>query len=302
MKINIVELKSQFSSANYYRSCKSLVNKIGSHFQWTPDIMDTDLYDANYSEIVRVIIDKYTIRNPGQLSSKLSSLNYPMKLSGYTGEFSTRAKVCRTNVQFTADPPLEKNTISWNDMLEILKTARSKAKTKGAALLCTTYMHGYCLRCGEIALTSIIDDLKYNFLDIPNLKWYIRASTTKNRSDREFSVTQAYVDEIKPFIRATGFLIGKVNGGPYTSNFTLKTVGLNNMGFTVNSVRNSFETANHDSDESNDAKTEKSLTLGHTVNTAIAHYTPPIIIKKRIRPIIKLKEKPQIYYWKNNPK
>jgi hypothetical protein len=275
--IYLPDYRHKFSSDNYYKSCKAIINKINGHFGFVMDYLPVSEYETLHDDIVQVLLDNYTIRNNDQLSSKMGHIYGAMKVSGYSGSFMNKGM--KLQLVPIEPQPLVKDVPLWIDMLGLIKKAIALTPHTGGFVLGTTYFHGYVLRCGEIANTCTIEHSKYNFLDCVNKKWHIRADLTKNRRARTFSVSQAYLDEIAPYIKKTGFLISKKNGQPYKGNFTLATVTL--CGFTVNDVRNSYETMSYNREDINEE--EKNLisenVLGHCPAVARAYYTPPIVVK-----------------------
>lgn len=272
--VYLPNIRNKFSSDNYYQSCKAVINKVNGHYGWPMDYLPISEFEARHDEIVQLMLDNYTIRNSDQLYSKMSHLYGAMKAAGYDGEFRNRGMAVR---QVPVLPkPLEKNTPSWNEMLVKFDQALQNCSHIGGRVIALTYKHGYTLRCGEIANTCIEDKKGYNYLDTTDLIWHIRAEKTKNRTSRSFSVTREYIDAIKGYIKKGGFLVSKKSGLPYTGNFTLSTVGLS--GFTVNDVRNAYETMNYArSDIDEEEKNRISVTvLGHCPAVARAFYTPPI--------------------------
>jgi len=272
--IYLPTIRNKFSSDNYYQSCKAVVNKVNGHYGWPMDYLPISEFETRHDEIVQLMLDNYTIRNSDQLYSKMSHLYGAMKAAGYKGEFRNRRMAVR---QVPVIPkPLVKQTQTWDEMLVRFDQALQECNHIGGHVIALTYKHGYVLRCGEIANTCIEDKEGYNYLDTENLVWHIRAERTKNRTDRSFSVTRAYVEAVKRYIKKGGFLVSKKSGSPYTGNFTLSTVGLS--GFTVNDARNAYETMNYartDIDE--EEKNRISVTvLGHCPAVARAFYTPSI--------------------------
>lgn len=276
MKVYLPSIREKFTSDNYYRSCKAIINKVNSHFGWSMDYLHVTAYEQHHDEIVQVMLDNYTIRNNDQLSSKMGHIYGAMKVAGFHGTFQEKGLALK---QVPVHPkPLVKNTPCWSDMTETLNQAIKNAAHPGAIVLALCYKHGYVLRCGEIANTCTKDNPKYNYLDTKECIWYIRAALTKNRQDRFFPVTQKFIEDISPYIKSSGFLISKRSGQPYTGNFTLATVGL--QGFTVNDVRNSYETMNYNRLGTGiDDETRNNISinvLGHCPAVARAYYTDPI--------------------------
>lgn len=274
MKIYLPDIRGKFTSDNYYRSCKAIVNKVNGHYGWPIDYFDVTEYERHHDEIVQIILDSYTIRNNDQLSSKMGHIYGVMKVAGYHGTFQDKGMSLK---QVPVHPkPLIKSTPDWSKMTELLDQSIKTATHPGAIVLALCYKYGYVLRCGEIANTCIRNNPKYNYLDTESYVWNIRSILTKNRQDRSFSVTKEFIASIMPYIKHSGFLISQKSGRPYTGNFTLATVGL--TGFTVNDVRNSYETMNYNRQDI-DEETRNSISinvLGHCPAVARAYYTEPI--------------------------
>lgn len=295
MIIVIKDLESKYSSVTYYRASVSICRKINEHFGWKQGQIDTELYEQNFDKIVHLVCDSYKINSPEQLSSKFAAISCPCKLVGYDGALLSMCRSVRSKYVIPS-AVLDKPNIPWDQMVKLIRDVEAAKNNKGASVICICYKHGYVLRCNEIAMTSIEDKPEYNFLDTKNLIWYIRDKNTKNRKDREFKVSQDFINELTPHIRHTGFLIGKINGQPYTSQFRLAMVDITE--FSVNEVRNSYETMNigRDDIDEQEKKYNSENVLGHSITVARGHYTPQVEIKvetkKKIKPVIKLKPKP----------
>jgi len=168
--------------------------------------------------------------------------------------------------------PAEKTDIMpWDDMVTYLREQLTQTGLGCACSLLITYAHGYALRLGDVTHTSIHEDAGINWLDTDNKIWYIRQDFTKQRKARQFPVTQAYIDELLPYMHSSGYLICKRNGNLY-QNCNMKTLRLD---VTVNDVWNSYETYNQSRKEIDQSEKRRisNDVLGHTTSIAIAYYT-----------------------------
>ena len=218
-----------------------------------------------------------------------------MKFAGYDGLFQ-RQRMQLGNIPIDVKP-YDKDVPDWEILSKILDEQNIKCNSPAGRTVALAYKNHYVLRVGEIFQTSIVDKPEYNFLDTKNLIWYIRASCTKNNRDREFPVSQGFIDDIQRNISKHGFLIYRKCGLPYMKScHTMRIAGL--LGVPpVSIIRNSFETWNHARTDVDQAEKDRcSMILGHSVQTAICHYTPDLLAnkiiirkKKKIKPVIRLR-------------
>lgn len=282
-KVYLPDIRHKFNSDNYYKACKSIINTVNAHYGWPAEYLMIKELEPRHDEIVQLILDTYTIRNNDQLASRMGHIYGALKVAGYEGSFRNKGMGLK---QVPVIPkPIKKDIPSWEDMLHTLDTEIHQASHTGAVVICITYKHGYLMRCGEIANTCTKDIKGYNYLDLTNGIWYIRAEQTKNKRARDFKVSTEYIAEISPYIKKSGFMISKKSGQPYKGNFTLSTVGIKL--FTVNDIRNSYETMNYnrtDIDEQGKNFISESV-LGHCPSVARAYYTPAIDAKDKMKSI-----------------
>ena len=264
------DVKDNFSSYGYFMSTTSIANQVNTHFGLKEKQLDCQWYEDHFDDIAKFILNNYTIRQHSGLTSKFASLNAIMKAGNVDCSFMHRTKQL-LQLPIDINPSEKTDIMPWEDMLITLREQLTQTGLGSACSLLVTYLHGYALRLGDVTHTSIHEDVGINWLDTDNKIWYIRQNFTKQRKARQFSVTQEYIDELLPYLHPSGYLICKRNGQRY-QNCNMKTLRLN---FTVNNVRNSYETFNQS--RSDIDQTEKSRisneVLGHTTSIAIAHYT-----------------------------
>ena len=268
------QIKDKCSSLAYFRTIKSIVHLIAKEFGWDKNVIVIKDYENRYDDIVKLILNHFTIRDHTSLTSKMATLAYPMKLVGYEGEFIQRRKqLLQLPIEIK---PADKDITDWNEMKNtIIKQAFEDTLHPGGKIVCLTYAQGYPLRLHEI-VNSTTDKSKrgcMNVLDMGSCEWHITSQHSKTRVKRKFKVTKEYVESIKPYLMGTN-LICKANGNPYTvnSNVTLRQLGIRN--FSVNGVRNSFETWNYGRSVGDSEKHRVSIDiLAHQPSTAVAHYT-----------------------------
>ena len=293
----IASIRSNFPSASYYAGCKSLVKKVNAWLDLPiADTVYPQAYEDNYDDIVQLILDNMVIRNHKDLSSKMATLNASMKFAGYEEGKFQRQRMQLSNVPIDIKPH-DKDVPIWKDLSTLIAKKSVNCNSPGGRTVASAYKNHYVLRVGEIFQTCIVDKPQFNFLDTKNLVWNIRAQCTKNNRDREFPVSQAFIDEILGNVSPHGFLIYRKCGLPFKKNcHTMRISGLTGIP-PVSIIRNSFETWNHArTDIDQDEKDRCSRVLGHTVQTAIMHYTPDILSKKiiirknkKIKPVIRLR-------------
>lgn len=272
--IVLEKIKDKCSSPAYYRTVTSLVKLVSKAFGWDDTKMVIADYEDKYDDIVKLILDHYTIRDHTGLTSKMATLAYPMKIVGYDGAFIQKRK---TLLQLPIDiKPADKDIIPWEKMKsEVIKQAFEDTLHPGGKIVCLTYAQGYPLRLHEIVNTTTDRNKMHtmNYLDLNACEWHITSEHSKTRVHRNFQVTKEYVESIKPYLSST-YLICKASGDPYTAkqSVTLRQLGI--QAFSVNSVRNSFETWNYSRDVSDAEKHRISIDiLAHQPSTAHAHYT-----------------------------
>jgi hypothetical protein len=272
--IVLEDIKDKCSSTAYFRTVSSLVRFISKHFGWDDTKMVIADYEDNYDEIVKLILDNYTIRDHTGLTSKMATIAYPMKLVGYDGNFiQKRKQLLQLPIELK---PADKDIPDWDVMKNtIIKKAFDDTLHPGGKIVCLAYAQGYPLRLHEIVNTTTDRSKKdkMNYLDIYGNEWFITSEHSKTRVHRQFKVTKEFTDSIKPFLNSI-YLISRKNGEPYTTtqNVTLRQLGI--QAFTVNGVRNSFETWNYNRDASDEEKHRVSIdVLGHQPSTALANYT-----------------------------
>lgn len=268
--VDLIGLRNQFSSEGYYKACRNLINKINAHFNWDIDILPIKKYEEHYDEIIKFFLDHYTIRDNVMLGSRTAHIIYVMKLVGYKGSFETKQKSL-----YHIAIPTKVNVKTYDDWEESKKKIEAEMLVIGnpsgyMTLLC--YYHGYPLRMGDIAMTNISERAGFHHLDLDSKVWKIHADKTKNRRAREFSVSSEFCEKVKASIHPSGWLICRRTGQQYKANVAFNMLDI--KGFSVNGLRNSFETWNYARDVPEQEKEKLSVNvLGHTASTARAYYT-----------------------------
>jgi hypothetical protein len=268
--IKYSDVKEKFSTPSYYFSTTSITNQINSHFGLESSQIDCQWYDNHFDDIVKFVLDRYTIRQHSGLTSKFASINAIMRLAGVDCAFMHKNQ---TLMQIPIEiKPVDKSGIPpCVKMVEYLKKELTQTGMPSACAVLTTYIHGYPMRLGDITHTSIHKKHGVNWLDTENKIWYIRQNFTKQRKARQFEVTKEYIDEVLPFVHRSGYMVCKRSGVRYKT-VTMKSLRLN---VTVNDVRNSYEAYNQNRDDI-DQKEKSRISndiLGHTTSIALAYYT-----------------------------
>jgi hypothetical protein len=280
---NMTELEDKYPTKSYYSAAKSILRKLNQHLKMDDiDKVYPKVYNDNYEKIVEWITKTYKMRSHGDLTSKLTFIKSALERKGFkSSKFSTNmghVKLMDLEVE-----PKVFTTKTWAELQIELKNAIDRCMNRSGKALATCYLHGYMLRCGEIFNTCTNDLSNYNYLDLNNKVWHIRSELTKNKTARKFDVTDAFVADIKKYVNISGFFCCKVDGDPYTVKLkNLRLVELNNLIPDVSEMRNIYEDWNWNrTDVSHDTKAYVSVNvLGHSVNTAIGHYTKNNLMSK----------------------
>mgnify|MGYP003136640727 CR=1 FL=1 len=274
LNVDLIGLRNKFSSEGYYKSCRNIINKINSHFGWEMDVLPIRKYEEHYDEIIKYFLDNYTIRDNVMLGSRTAHIIYVMKLVGYKGSFETKQKSL-----YHIDIPTKVNVKTYDDWEDCRKKIEAELKVIGnpsgyMALLC--FYHGYPLRMGDIAMTNVNPKAGFHHLDLEKKVWKIHADKTKNRRARQFEVCDEFVEKVKAHVHPSGWLICRQKTGQqYKANVSFHMLDI--RGFSVNGLRNSYETWNYARDVPEEEKEKISVdVLGHTARTARAYYTPHV--------------------------
>lgn len=274
LNVDLIGLRNKFSSEGYYKSCRNIINKINTHFGWDIDVLPIKKYEEHYDEIIKFFLDNYTIRDTVMLGSRTAHIIYVMKLVGYKGSFENKQKSL-----YHLDIPTKVNVKTYDDWEIMRKKIDAEMTMIGnpsgyMTLLC--YYHGYPLRMGDIAMTNINQKAGFHYLDLENKVWKIHADKTKNRRARQFSVSSEFCEKVKTSVHPSGWLVCRQKTGQqYKANVAFHMLDI--KGFSVNGLRNSFETWNYARDVPEEEKEKISVNvLGHTASTARAYYTPHV--------------------------
>ena len=244
------------------------------HFGWDIDVLPIKKYEEHYDEIIKFFLNNYTIRDTVMLGSRTAHIIYVMKLVGYKGSFENKQKGL-----YHLDIPTKVNVKTYDDWEDVRKKIEAELNVIGnpsgyMTLLC--YYHCYPLRMGDIAMTNINPKAGFHHLDLENKVWKIHADKTKNKRAREFDVSDEFVSKVKASIHPSGWLICRPKTGQqYKATVSFHMLDI--KGFSVNGLRNSFETWNYARDVPEEEKEKISVdVLGHTASTARAYYTPHV--------------------------
>ena len=274
LNVNIMDFHDKCSTPGYFRSCRAIINKINANFGWEHDVLPIRKYEDNYNDIIKFLLDHYTVRDHVQLGSKTAHIIYIMRKAGYHGPFITKQKTLYS-LPIVMNP-IQKEYPEWNELVEKMKLEMDACRSLSGYMVLLCYTHGYPLRLGDILNTSInkpVNEMTH-WLDLENRIWHISKDHTKNRRKRQFEVSQEFADEVADKVHDSGWLICRNNGQRYKSQVVLSHLGIQDL--TVNEVRNSFETHNYArTDLSETEKNNISINvLGHAPAIARAHYTP----------------------------
>jgi hypothetical protein len=277
--MNIESIKEAYDNQRTYQNTKTRLKRVNTLLRLEPvNVIHTDEYVRNFSQLAHLLMT--------EIGSHGGILKSKSELVGYIGSIS--GAVSRANKGFNpltqllsrlklTDIPDQKPTFDaepWVDTLAKLDNAIARCPNQFGKIVAVCYKHGYVLRVGEIFLTSIKDHETFNYLDMDNLKWYIRFHKNQRRGVREFPVTQEFIDELNLY-RGGGhhLLVHKTTYEPYT----VQTHGVLELdSLPSNSqIRNSYEEYNwNGSDRTYEEKLNWSVNvLGHSENTVMAHYT-----------------------------
>ena len=310
-----------------YQNYRSILNKVNKHFGWDQDTIHYDKLNEKAYELPSVVKEHWNITSLSALKQKLSALSSLMTRTRF-GRDHRVAKIIRNaeREQCVQVQNIGKDIPKWEDLQKKLVEEGKKDGVVGT--VAKIFSYGYVLRVGELFITRLTDDGVSNFLDLDACHWLIRVQ--KNRKEKEFDVDP---ELCKKLSRGT-WLLRKKDGEPYCKS--ARTLSYHHWTLPDNhTIRKSYETWNmRESGRKKEEQEKHNTILGHAPRTAEDHYVqepdakiqPIVKIKAKLRvgkgrpkkvplpkdieeieagkprPIIKLKEKPQIYYWKNNPK
>jgi len=271
LHVDLVGLRNKFSSEGYYKSCRTIINKTNQHFGWDIDVLPIKQYEDNYDGIIKFFLDNYTIRDNVMLGARTAHIIYVMKLVGYKGSFENKQKTL-----YHIDIPTKvnvKNYEAWPDMRKKIDDELSMIGNPSGYMTLLCYYHGYPLRMNDIAMTNINPRAGFHHLDLDTKVWKIHSDKTKNRRARQFSVSSEFCEKVKANIHPSGWLVCRQKTGQrYKATVSFHMLDI--KGFSVNGLRNSYETWNYDRDVPEEEKEKISVdVLGHTASTARAYYT-----------------------------
>lgn len=234
---NISNLRNKYTSDSYYRTSRSLINKINKHFGWEADILPVNQYEQNFNKIIEFIMDSYVIRNHEMLSVKLSAIRYPLKLYEYDGDFMHK-HVELKDIQYSQKQTGEIE--NWSSMVQLLDNHIIHCCHPGGRIVASAYKNGYFVSMTDMIRTKVDQhDEGYNYLDLDKLLWTIQGDIDKNRPGTVISVSKEFVDIVRTNIRkGSVWLISKKGGFQYTSPVAMKHLGLS--GFNLNQIKHLY--------------------------------------------------------------
>lgn len=234
---NISNLRNKYTSDSYYRTSRSLINKINKHFGWEADILPVNQYEQNFNKIIVFIMDSYVIRNHEMLSVKLSAIRYPLKLYEYDGDFMHK-HVELKDIQYSQKQTGEIE--NWSSMVQLLDNHIIHCCHPGGRIVASAYKNGYFVSMTDMIRTKVDQhDEGYNYLDLDKLLWTIQGDIDKNRPGTVISVSKEFVDIVRTNIRkGSVWLISKKGGFQYTSPVAMKHLGLS--GFNLNQIKHLY--------------------------------------------------------------
>lgn len=270
----MIELKDLYDSHSYFTNTRSTIRNLNRYLGLDTEIVYPKIYDDKFSEIVQWIPQRYKITNHNQISSKVAQIQSAIQRCGYPNN-KFKLKRGQVNEMPITIIPKQFPTQSWQELQDQLDKAIAECEWLSVKAIAICYRHGYLLRSGEIFQTSTVDDPSLNYLDMNGLVWYIRGALTKNRMDRQFTVTREFCDQLAPLIR-NNRIITKINGKPYTSKcYSLRMIKAHQYMPDVSVMRTIYETWNWGRTDATDTeKTRISVNvLGHSAMTANSNYT-----------------------------
>lgn len=269
------ELKDLYPSIGYYNNTHSTIRNLNKWLGLDPEMVYPKIYDDKFTEIMQWIPQRYRILNHSQISSKVAQIQSALQRCGFN---NSKFKLKRRQVNEMPIEVIPKQfpTQTWQQLKDQLDQVIATCNLPNVRAIAICYRHGYLLRSGEIFLTSTVPDPNLNYLDMKGLVWHIKAALTKNRTDRQFTVTKEFCDQLEPLVR-NNRIITKKNGQPYTSHcYSLAMIKANTFMPQVSVMRSIYEGWNWARvDVSDTEKTRISVSvLGHSACTANTSYTP----------------------------
>lgn len=236
--VDIPTIKERCSSDSYYRSVHSIINKINKHYGWNKDQLPIRKYENNINNIIKFIMDTYTIHNREGLAAKLSAITFPLKIHGYNGPL-LNIKDELKNITYK---PRETDTKTQdrNEIVEILNNNIENSRHPGGKIVAMVYKHGYMITLSDIINTKVdLREPNRNFLDLSNGMWSIAPDISKNKPGKQFKISEECLKDISAFIRVgSSWLISKKGGLPYKSAVAMKHLDLS--GFTLLDVKKAY--------------------------------------------------------------
>jgi hypothetical protein len=277
--MSIESIKDAYDNKRTYQNTKTRLKRVNSLLRLEPNnVIHTEEYVNNFSSLAHLLMTN-TGDKGGVIKSKTELIGYIGSISGAVTRLNkgfnpltqllARLKLTDipdTKPKFDAEP--------WTNTLVKLNAVIKDCPNQFGKIVAVCYKHGYALRVGEIFLTSITDHPTFNYLDMDNLKWYIRFHKNVRRGTREFPVTKEFIDELNLY-RGGGhhLLIHKTTYEPYAMQ-THAVLELDSLP-SNSQIRNSYEEYNwNTSGRTYEEKLNWSVNvLGHSENTVMAHYT-----------------------------
>jgi len=162
------------------------------------------------------------------------------------------------------------------------------------------FKHIGAIRLFELINTAFTNIPNKNFLDCVNNVWFFKATATKQKIDRQFNVSQQFIDDILKERISNTWLLTKKNGMPYQNTGSLSACIKKYTGINFQTIRRSDVHDNiRDNNDIAHAQIHAHI-LGHKLSTQINKYANqkpgeiPIGISGKLKPVVRLREKTEV--------
>lgn len=241
--LDMSTVKDRFTSDTYFRTSNSLINKINTHFGWPKGIIPIKNYEQQFTDIIKFVIDTYSVYTKEALSAKYSAIICPLKIIEYDGPLMDMREL----LEAAHIPARSNGSKTWSDMTDILDQNFLKSKHPGGKIVAMAYKYGYFLSLSDMVHTRIDpggeDDLDHNYLNLETGCWCIRGDIHRHKQSQTLSVSDEFIHSVKGLLRkGSKWLVSKKGGQPYRSPVALKHLDLS--GFTINQLRNAYANEN----------------------------------------------------------